>query len=562
MSTSIFKYTLIVNLFCLCVLAQAQDKKNPQQQTPAAGTPAPASTLLEEIEVVRPYKPVLADAVKIRRNPDLENEVPFKPALSYNIIDKKLNLNSNIKELQAQRMADEQQHILNHNYVKIGAGNFNTALGEIYVNTGNDEALQTGAFFKHVSQQGSLDKQQFSNQELGVFGRSISDDFALSGKLIYDRKSTYFYGFDPLVAAPADMSKQRFSNIAAEGEIISNYSKSSSFDYSANVSAYQFSNIDDARESSVLVKTYLNKEISKFNLGLNASADLTTTKDIAYKIGNNILRANPYLKIKSNSFELNIGANIIQEFGTNSRLNIFPAVSAELPIIPGYASLFAGVNGDVLKTSLKDLASENPFLSKNIGIQNSLEKMNVYAGIKGNASAEFGYKVMAWYKTMEDFQLFVNNPALINRFDVIYDKGQSEIFGLEAEISLRASDILSLSGKAQIFDYKLATETEAWFKPSLRLISNAKAQINQKVFIDAELLFQGESLARVNAAGGTFANKTMKGFIDLSAGAEYKVNKNIGVYIRANNLTGQSYQRYLYYPKLGLTVLGGVNYTF
>ena len=559
MSTSIFKYTIIVNLFCLSVLAQAQDKKDQPQTNPPASA---SGTLIEEIEVIRPYKPVLADAVKIRRNPDLKNDTPFKPALRYNIIDKKLNLNTNIKELEAQKMADEQPSVLNHNYVKIGAGNFNTALGEVYLNTSDDEALQTGAFFKHVSQQGSLDKQQFSNQELGIFGRSISDNFALSGKLMYDRKSTFFYGFDPVSSVPADMSKQRFSNIAAEGEIVSNYSESSSFDYSAHLSAYQFSNIDDARESSVLFKTYLNKEISKFNLGLNASADFTATKDIAYKIGNNILKANPYLKIKSNSFELNIGANIVQEFGTKSRLNIFPAVSAELPIIPGYASLFAGVNGDVLKGTLKDLASENPFLSKNIGIQNSLEKINIYAGIKGNASAEFGYKVMAWYKTMEDLQLFVNDPTSINRFNAIYDNGESEIFGLEAEINLRASDVVTLSGKAQVFDYKLASETEAWFKPNLRLISNARAQINQKVFIDAELLFQGESLARLNAAGGAFAYKTMKAFIDLSAGAEYSVNKNIGVYIRANNLTGQSFQRYLYYPRLGLTVLGGVNYKF
>lgn len=563
MSTSTFKYTLIVNLFCLCIIAQAQDKTNPQQPVPTNGTPAPASgTLIEEIEIVRPYKPVLADAVKIRRNPDLKNEAPFKPVLRYNIIDKKLNLNSNIKELEAQKVAEEQQNVQNHNYVKIGAGNFNTALGEVYVNTGNDEALQTGAFFRHISQQGSLDKQQFSNQELGVFGRSITDDFALSGKLIYDRKSSFYYGFDPVAAAPIDMSKQRFSNLAVEGEIISNYSESSSFDYSANLSAYQFSNIDDARESSVLLKTYLNKEINKLNLGLNASADFTTTKDIAYKIGNNILRANPYLKIKSNSFELNIGANIVQEFGSTSRLNIFPAISAELPIIPGYASLFAGVNGDVLKGTLKDLATENPFLSKNIGIQNTLEKMNVYAGIKGNASAEFGYKVMAWYKTMEDFQLFINNPALINRFDAIYDKGQSEIFGIEGEVNLRASDVITLSGKAQIFNYKLATETDAWFKPNLRVTSNARAQVNQKVFIDAELLFQSESLARLNAPGGGFAYRTVKSFIDLSAGAEYSVNKNIGVYIRANNMLGQSYQRYLYYPKLGLTLLGGVNYKF
>lgn len=556
MNITPFKYTLIVSLFCLSLTAAAQDKKNETPPNPQTGT------LIDEIEVVRPYKPVLADAVKIRRNPDLNSTKPFKPVLSYIIIDKKLDLNSNIKELQAQKMSDEREAVLSNNYVKIGAGNFNTALGEVYVNTGRDEALQAGGYFKHLSQQGNLEKQQFSNQEAGVFGRSVAEDYSLSGKLTYDRRATFFYGFDPVSSIPADRNRQRFSTIAAEGEVMNNYSEASGFNYAASIKAYQFSNIDDARESSFLISGSVNKEIKLLNFGLNASADLTSTKDLAYKIGNNLLRANPYVRFQSSGFELNLGVNIVQEFGTKGRLNIFPAVSAEFPVVTGYAILFGGVNGDVLKTSLKDLASENPFMSKNIAIQNTVEKMNVFAGVKGNAGAAFGYKIMAYYKTIDNLQLFVNNPSLINRFDAIYDNGNSKIFGLEGEMNVKASDVLNISGKAQIFNYDLATEKEAWFKPTLRLISNARAQINQKLFLDAELLFQGESFARLNGTAGSYTSRTLKGFLDLSAGAEYKINNKTGVYLRANNLTGQSYQKYLFYPKMGLTVLGGINYSF
>jgi hypothetical protein len=557
MNANTLKYTLFLSLFSLSLLTNAQEKKDqnqPTQQQPAGGT------LLEEIEVIRPYKPVLADAVKIRRNPDMNTVEAFKPVLTYNIIDKKLDLNTNIKELQAQKMADELPAVLSNNYVKVGAGNFNTALGEIYISTGRDEALQAGAFIKHLSQKGSMELQQFSKQEFGLFGRSIADDYALSGKLIYDRNASNFYGIDPLSAVPADMSKLRYSTIGGEAEIISNYSETSSFNYFANINAYQFSNIEDARESSILLRGSLNKEVKQTNIGVNSSIDLTSTKDQSYRIGNNILRANPYIKLNAKGFNLDLGVNIVQEFGTQSRLNIFPAVSAELPVIPGYATIFAGVNGDVLKTSLRDLALENPFLNKNIAIKNSLEKMNIYGGIKGNASAEFGYKIMAWYKTMDDLQLFVNSQALINRFETVYDNGESNILGFEGEINVKASEFLNLNAKAQLLNYTLASEREAWFKPNLRLMSNAKFQINRKVIIDAELLFQENVYARVSETPGTFNSRSIDGFIDLSAGAEYKVNSKIGVYIRANNLIGQQYQRFLYYPRLGMNVLGGVNY--
>ena len=557
MNIPTFKYTLIVSLFFLSVTAQSQDKKNENT------TGTQSANITEEIEVIRPYKPVLADAVKIRRNPDMNSAKTFKPVLSYSVIDKKLNLNSNIKELQAQKMADERLSILSNNYIKVGAGNFNTAQAEAYFNSGRDAALQTGAYFKHLSQQGNLEKQEFSNQELGIFGKSVADSYSISGNLSYDRRSTFFYGFVPSSNASIDKSKQGFSTIAAEAEIMNNYSQSSTFNYVASINAYQFSNIEDARESSILLKGYFNKEISLFNVGVNTSADFTSTKDATYNLGNNILRANPYVNLKGKGYDLILGANIVQEFGANSRLNIFPSVSAEIPLIPEYAIVFAGLNGDVLKTSLRDLALENPFLNKNLAIKNSLESINVQAGVKGNVGAEFGYKIMSYYKNIDDMQLLVNNQTIVNRFDVIYDNGTSTIFGLEGELNVKASDVFSIGGKAQIFKYDLANQTHAWFKPTVRLISNARAQVNQKLFLDTELLFQGETFARVNTtAGSGFSSSTLKGFIDLSVGAEYKVHNKIGVYLRANNLTGQPYQRYLYYPKMGLTLLGGANYSF
>lgn len=554
MKIPFLRYTILLVSLGLNAAAFAQDKPQP--------TAAPG-TLTEEIEVVRPYKPVLADAVKIRRSPDLKNEQPYKPALTYTIIDKKLELNTNIKELDAQKMADEKDVVLNNNYAKGAAGSSGTTLGEVYFNTGRDQALQAGAFFKHLSQQGDQERQQFSAQQLGVFGRSVSDLYSLSGKLMYDRRSTFFYGYNPMASTVANMDKQRFGTIIGQLDLMNNYSESSTLDYALNLNAYQFNNINEGSESTVILGGSVNKAMNLFNIGLNASVDLTSVRDAAYKMGNSLLRANPYIKLKGKGFVLNIGANIVQEFGDRGRTNIFPAVSAEIPVITDYAILFGGVNGDVLKTSLRDLSLENPYLSKNILIKNSIEKMNVYAGIKGNAGADFGYKVMGFYKTVDELLLFVNNSAAINRFDAIYDNGNSKIFGLNGQLNVKASEVLSLSGKAEIYNYELETEKEAWFKPNLRLTSNVRFDLNEKVIIDGEVLFQGETSARgPGPASAPISVVKVKSFMDISAGAEYRINNQFGVFLRANNLLGKSYQKYLYYSRLGLNLFGGLNYSF
>jgi hypothetical protein len=565
LNLSYLKYSLAVCLISISISSMGQVKKEePKKEEPKKETDK--ASIAEEIEVVRPYKPILAEAVKIRRSPDLNDNRAFKPVLTYTILDKKLELNSNIKELQAQKLAAEKQAALLNNYVKIGAGNLNTGLAEVYLNTGQDEALQAGMFIKHLAQQGSLNKQQFSEQQISGFGRSIGTDRTFAGKLGYNRRSTYFYGYNPEMAAPTtDTLKQRFNLVEAEGEMLSNYSDEPDIaNYAVKLNGYLFGNIEQGRENSFVLSGYVNRPLGNFQIGIGASADYTGVKDSLYDIRNNILRGNPYIKYQGNGFLLNLGLNLVHEFGAQSRLNVLPAVSAEIPIAQEYAVLFAGLKGDVIKTSMRELTLENPYLGKDYLVKNAVEKMNLYGGVKGNAGAGFGFKAMAYLKRIEDLPLFVNDPYRVDRFNVIYDEGISDQLGFEGEISLKASDIFDISGKAEAVTYKMATEKEAWFKPALRISSNMRAKLGSKLSITGEIFLNGESKAKTTSFTPLPVEKivVVKSYADLSAGAEYRINNKLGVYLNANNIFGKSYQQYLYYQKLGINVLGGFNYSF
>lgn len=560
MTISHIKLPLSICLITLASCVFAQDKKDDKKKEPEKGS------IAEEIEVVRPYKPILAEAVKIRRSPDLNNNKTFKPALTYSILDKKLELNSNIRELQAQKLADEQKDSLLNNYLKIGAGNLNTGLGEIYISNGRDEALQAGMFIKHLSQHGSINKQQFSNQEIAAFGRSIGSSVTLSGRIGYNRRSSYFYGFNPQLNLPsqADPDKQRFGNFEAEGELVNNYTDPEELSFGLKAKAYLLSSILEARENNILLSGLINKPLNKFNFGVNMSADFTGSKDSLYDIRNDIFRANPYVKLQGDGFLLNVGLNIVQEFGDKSRLNILPSVSAEIPIAPEYATIFAGLSGDVQKNTLRSFSDENLYLNKNILLKNSVEKMNIYGGVKGNAGSGFGFKAMAFFKRIEDMPLFVNAPDKVSRFDVVYDNGTAKVLGFEGELSVKVSDALDITGKAEATNYKLAAEEDAWFKPALRLSGNARAKINPKLSLDAELLFSGETKAKTTRFTPLPQEQivTLKSYADLSAGASYQITNKIDLYVRANNIFGSRYQQYLYYSRMGLNIMGGFNYSF
>ena len=560
----IYKISLALSLVALTGSIFAQTK--PQEKKPTA---TKDTVVTEEIEVVRAYKPVLADAAKIRRSPDLNSRKPFKPVLTYNVFDEKFELNRDIKQLQAQELVSVAPSILKNNYVKVGAGNFGTGLGELYLNNGRDEALQAGLYLKHLNQSGDIEKQKFSNQQAGVFGRSILDKISLNGELSYNRLGTYFYGVPD--TSFGDPAKQRLSTISLKGELLKNYSQNEEddFDYAAKLNADFFGNYYEGRENSVAVSGFVNKAWNKFNFGLNTSLDITSVKDFALNTKNNIFRLNPYAKLQGENYQLTIGLNVVSEFGTNGRTNVLPAVTAEFPIMPGYATIFAGFTGDVQKTSLRDFSYSNPYLKDNITIKNAVEKTNIYGGIKGNAGSGFGFKAAVSYRTITDMPFYVHSPLDVRKFDIVYDDGNTKIIGLEGEISVNASEIFMWTGKLNINNYEPAKEKDAWYRPDFRLQSNARLFVNKKFTLDGEVLINGKTNARtyslLSPISGAIPQEQIvpvKSFVDMNAGAEYRWKEKLGVYLRINNLFGNAYQQFLYYPKLGLNVAGGLNYSF
>lgn len=558
-------YSSLFFLAAGLMTAQAQDKKTEEK-----------GVVNEEIEVVRPYKPILAEAVKLRRSPNLDDVKTYKAKLNYSILDRKLGLNSDIQKLQAQALAEEKESILVNNYVKGAFGSLATLLGEAYFNTGKDEGLQLGGYFKHFSQEGKLNKQNSSNQQLSIFGRSILEQNTVSGRINFERNGTYFYGIDD--ARPTlnpNPDKQALTTIELEGELVKNFTEDEdAFSYALKANGYIWNDKFSAKENYLSLNGYVNKRINSLNLGLAASTEFGNSKDALTSVGNNLLRLNPYIRLQVKGAKITAGINFVQEFGAVSSSRIFPAVTADFTLIPDYLQVFGEVKGDVNRNSLKGFTDENPWLNNNIVVRNTVEKLSFSAGIKGTGGPGFGYKARVYVKQFDDMPLFINNFTDFNKFDVIYDFGKTKLTGLEGEISVQVSDALKWTGKLNIDDWKPAAETYSWFKPGLKISSNFIYTYNKKLSFNAGVVIQDDIKAKVNIANPVnpaqylIPNplieeiKTVKGYVDLGLGADYRINKKFSVFAKANNILNTNYSRYLYYQVNGFNIFGGLTYSF
>jgi outer membrane receptor for ferrienterochelin and colicin len=157
---------------------------------------------------------------------------------------------------------------------------------------------------------------------------------------------------------------------------------------------------------------------------------------------------------------------------------------------------------------------------------------------------------------------------------VIYDFGKTKLTGLEGEISIQVSDALKWTGKLNIDDWKPASETYSWFKPGLKVSSNFVYTYNKKLSFNAAVVIQDDIKAKVYTGAPVPASQyiipntnielieTVKGYVDLGLGADYRINKKFSVFAKANNILNTNYSRYLYYQVNGFNIFGGLTYSF
>jgi hypothetical protein len=524
------------------------------------------NSLSEEIVVTTAYKPVLADAVKIRINPDLEDKNPFKAPLTYIPVDKRLEQNTDIKPLVAMKRPAERDSVPTNNYIKAGLGSLKTTYGEAYFANGKDEALQIGGYLKHFAQDGNLYKQDENTNQAGVFGKSIGAENSISGRIDYNYNSNYFYGYNQNDVPPPNLQvdKQHFSTISGEAELAKNYKDvENDFTYALKIKGYLWNNAYQAKENNVVLSGFLNETINQFYAGVSGSLDFSTQQDSLYNYNNSLIRINPYIKFQGDNYKIDAGVNIVDQFGFSSAFYVFPAAKLEYQIIPKYVRLFVEAKGDVNKSSLLDFTTINPFLGQDVPIKNSVDQLDISAGLKGTIAPGLGFKATIFRNMVKDMPLFVSDFDFTkgyNRFTVIYDDGKSRVNGFNGELDYKASEDLDIFGRVEFKDYQMATVAEPWNLPKFKLTGGAVIHISDKVDITGTLLIRGSAFDPSPIATG--APTLIGSFADLSGGVEYKATNKISVFVHVNNILNGTNQMWLYYPDYGFNIFGGVGFAF
>jgi len=533
----------------------------------------------EEITVVAPYQPTVSDAFKINISPRIPEEKLVKPEFDYSIVSKELHTTPELDPITAARIQGESVSKLYKNYI--------TPYLEFYANNLHSKKSAFGVYVKHISSSGKIKDYAYpgnSHTRASVNAKRIWKKHNLTTNIFYDRKGVHFYGFKPAEFPEFEYEKkdisQHYQTVGFNSAFESNYSGEKNLNHKLALDYDYLFDKEGTSEHNIKLFAGLNKNFEFFSfsehekLGLDLDLDYYIFGDkISPTQNSGIIGIRPYYNMGFDQYNFRVGFKTAIAMNDSTRVHVYPTVHLEVKVVQDYLVTYAGLNGDLKKNSLHSLSLENPFIAQNIDKHFTNHKFSQYGGIKGRISKYLDYNLSFTNSTVDDMALFVNDtssvmaPGLDNQFVVLYDYGrQSRII---AEFGFHYQEKFNATLKGQYNNYFLDTQVKPWHKPAFEFALLADYNIQNKIFIKAELFTRGKIYARTfeEQTSGWITTEVetvteIKGMADLNLGFEYRYTKVLSGFLNFNNILGQRYYKWYNYPSYKFNMMLGVTYSF
>lgn len=533
---------------------------------------AQKSNLGDSLYIYNPgtYKPTVVDANKINENPVVIDSTKKLPIKSYSINSKKINPAYTVDPVTPAEMRGEPLKKLYNSLAKGGFGTYTTPYLEFWHNSLRSKEYAYGVHFKHLSSSSTLKDYGFagmSDDQLGLYGKKFLKEHSLIGNFDFSRNGVHFYGYDAnLISLSKKETAQHFNYFGANAELLSHYSKISRFNHDIKLSFYNVTDAYKSSENNIKAKGYVQTTINKEVIKVNGLVDFYNFKSPVDTVNNTIIALNPNFIADGDKYHISLGITATLDVQGASKFYFHPNVEASYNIFDNIIVPYAGVNGGVRKNSFKSVTDENPFVSSNLALKNSVNKFDIYGGLKGTLSSSVAYNTHVSYSSIGNMLLYVNDTTYpANRFNAIYD--DANVLNLHGEVIYQMREKLRILIAGDYYNYKMKQELRAWYKPQVKLTFSGNYNLSDKIIIKADVFYFDNQYAKTYTSSDDSTTKKVtageiKGLFDLNIGAEYRYTKRLGFFLNLNNIANVRYLRYINYPTQRFSLMGGLSFAF
>jgi hypothetical protein len=552
----------------------------------------------EVVNVVKPYTPTISDAFKVKETPVLDDEGNAKKeTIKYNIFSFPVASTFTPSKGKAEGVEKEEQAHLFNNYATFGGGNYGIFNAELFVNQDLGANNYVGGMFRHLSSQGGIKSVELDDS---FYDTSIDLTYGIREKdlswnldLGYQNQIYNWYGlpagFGSSLSANDRSSliaginpQQSYNNIylgskiELEGSIVKE----------ASVKFNHFSDVFGSSENRFYVKPSFEFDINETAIKTNVIVDYlagsfeknywnTNVNPVKYGFTN--FGIAPSYVMQGEDWTLNIGVGLFYSMdleNDNNAFLIYPKIDVSYKVVGDLMIFYAGAIGDLKQNSYSDFVNDNNFLSPTLNIKPTDKQFDIFAGLKGKLANNVSYNLRASYVNERNKALFKSNDynenstneayAFGNSFQVVYDDTKTVSF--YGELKADFSDDVTFGVNGTFSSYTDEFQGEAWNLPAIKLSSTIDFNITEKWYAGANVFYVGERKDQKLNTDIVYitppSSLTLGSYFDVNAHVGFKYSDRLTTFLRANNITNKSYQKWLDYPVQGFQVVLGVNYKF
>jgi hypothetical protein len=240
---------------------------------------------------------------------------------------------------------------------------------------------------------------------------------------------------------------------------------------------------------------------------------------------------------------------------------MFPNVTLEASSDDNRFVFQGGWTGNIRRTSYQYLASLNHFLDAPTELKNTwLEE--IYAGLKGALGDHFTYSTKFSVEKYKNQPLFIQAgyDTTGKTYEAVYESDMRAI-RYQGEIAYTEQEKFSATAGFNFVKYiEQETYDKAFGLIPIEFKAGIRVQAMKDLWIKSDMsIWQGPQYMRMDA---TRSSDQLKGSIDLNAGIEFRITKNLNLWAQFNNIFNREYQFYNQYPSYGFNFLGGIIFAF
>ncbi len=544
----------------------------------------------ESVNIYGTFQPKIGEAIKLSFKPEL-----FTPHFRKSVFDIEPSVSTlpttiTLKPIKPVSIrVGKRQHIY-ENYFAAGIGSRISPYAEFFHSAGKRNSYQLNFHLYHLSTFKNIKDYLPSPTTATLAALSFEKYFRYHTFTVgaaYRLNTNRYYGVklsDYPSGTTFDLNnpalKQAY-NLAKFGiGLKSHYKNNEKLAHALSLNSYYYFDKHGTSELNANLFLDVHKAFSVSDIldyqmvGLEGVASFYRQADTLNTGANDLyFRAMPYFNFKYDFVAFKVGLDFEVQNADSTKFHFYPYLHATLNLVPEVVSIFAGIDGGLQKNSFRKLSEKNPFLSSIPGtFLWTNNKINLFAGIKGNVAGRFGFYLKYRFqkfthKAFYDYLSFGLRsmlppvPWYKNEFIISYQSGVLHHF--EAGLNYHEGENFKiwLTG---IFDsYQLENSAIAYFKPKIKVNFGASYLINDKIEPHLELWYVGEREGSVKNSGGpSLPAVTLAPYLDLNLNIRYAITHQLSVFLEGTNLLNKKYMLFTNYPVSGIQVMGGLTYRF